>query len=371
MSRFWKIFSRPQGEKNYDFSKLIDAAHYDASDGAKFPIQYICDIDKTYLETQFESLLKMARVALESAEAKITVAGAADVLMALRWGANKDDTAQAGLPRPIHFVSSSPPQLRPVLEEKLCIDGLDWTSDTFKNQAYNVIKGRVDQLKQHVGYKSAAILRLIQSAGDGVRYILFGDNAESDAFIYLGVTLRLLNRLSPEGYASYLVAAGLEPRVAKDVAMAFKDLPSASIDAIYIRNAPGYHFIEMPDLTKGVTLFDDYFQLTTMLCLMDLIPPDCLADLTRTFHNRNGFSRKRLSEHLAVLLQEEPNPSLAGATRKAFDVLQVSPASVKVNACFLLRDISYLKTLEEKDILAFARTWSDAMKKDKQERRGR
>ena len=78
----------------------------------------VCDIDKTYLETEFESLTRVASIAFESATDKITVTGATDVLLAVRWGAMEAPLSD-DWPRPLHFVSSSPPQLRAVLEEKL------------------------------------------------------------------------------------------------------------------------------------------------------------------------------------------------------------------------------------------------------------
>src|SRR4051812_23103393 len=92
---------------SYDFTKLIDLRQLDLQDGGdKATFQVICDIDKTYLETNFESVLQMVRIAFEDASQKVTVRGASEVLLAARWGLGTLD--KTDYPRPLHFVSASP-----------------------------------------------------------------------------------------------------------------------------------------------------------------------------------------------------------------------------------------------------------------------
>ena len=97
---------------SYDLWQLVDMRKFEDLGDSSGQIQFICDIDKTYLETTFESWVKMARIAFEDAADKVTVSGASDVLMAGRWGnLNQplaDEQDKSNYPRPLHFVSSSP-----------------------------------------------------------------------------------------------------------------------------------------------------------------------------------------------------------------------------------------------------------------------
>lgn len=260
------------------------------------PIQFICDIDKTYIETKFESAMSMLKIAFEQANEKVTVNGASLALLAGRWGdiyARND--REPSIPRPLHFLSASPPQLRRVIRDKLARDGLDWTSDTFKNQAYNLRMGRLKLLKQHVAYKTATILSLMQAAPEGTRFILIGDNAELDAYIYTGVQLFMEKRLTRRGYCDYLTGGGVD----KDVLATLEpylDGPfnEVSVAGILIRRAPGYSFIEAAPLTQLVIPFDNYFEVTLHFYAWGLIPVEVLWPICRQLHNEYGYPREEL-----------------------------------------------------------------------------
>ena len=167
----------------------------------------------------------MARIAFEGPSDKVTVSGASEVLRAIRWGMS----GQRERPASLHFVSSSPAQLRTVLDRKLQLDGLDWSSDTFKNQAYNLRKGRVDLLRHHLAYKSLAILRLVQAAGEGAQFVLLGDSAESDAYIYLGVQLLLSGELNAKSYKEFLLLGGVEAELAGELEAIAGQLPAGAV----------------------------------------------------------------------------------------------------------------------------------------------
>jgi hypothetical protein len=160
MNRFWRG-SRSESNRSYNVNSLIDTETLLTESAAD--IQIICDIDKTYIETRFESAVGMIKIAFEDADSKIAVNGAPLALLAARWGAAFEGEDILG-PRPLHFLSASPPQLRRVIRDKLAKDGMDWTSDTFKNQAYNLKMGRLKLLKQHVAYKTATILNHMAKA---------------------------------------------------------------------------------------------------------------------------------------------------------------------------------------------------------------
>ncbi len=360
MSTLWNIL-KPKPKGAYDFRKLIDYKPRDNPIQNISDIHIICDIDKTYLETDFESLFHMAKVAFESANDKVTVSGASEFLLAARWGSNDPDES-ANYPRNLHFVSSSPPQLRSVLEKKLNSDGLDWNSETFKDQAYNVKQRRFDMLKNHIGYKTAAILKLVKQSNPNSKFYLIGDNSESDAFIYLGVTLLLRNKLSVEGFKDYLEIGGAAPFVAKEISQEFSDLPEASVEAVLIRQAPNYEFTESSQLTDGIRTFDNYLQAAFILTQHRLIPSQLLFSLCRTFHNKFWFQRSDIVNHLNSFYKVANCDKLKeaiDAVRDRFSSDSIAPKSMTgietdLSAC----DFSYLDNLQEDHCLELAKKWS-------------
>ena len=350
MPSFWHKRSTP----DYDFRRLVDS-HTLEPVRSDAPVTHIvCDIDKTYLETRFESVMQIARIAFEDAAEKVTVRGASEVLLAARWDG-------VTLPRPLHFVSSSPPQLRTVLEEKLALDGLDWSSDTFKNQAYNLRKGRMDQLKQHVAYKSAAILNLIKRAGKGSRFILIGDNAESDTVIYLGIKLLLAKRLTPRAYRRYLGIAGVQDAIAGDFEALIAELPEATVAGILIRNAPGYPSLEVPPLTDCIHRFNHFFEAGLLLVALDVIDVSSIWPLARTFHNRYGLSRGELVADLkALAVWFRDKTALVEATAEAIVKIQAAgpiKADGTVRSVLAECDLADHQALDEDGILHFLGEW--------------
>ena len=176
------------------------------------PVQIISDIDKTYLETSFDSITAMAKIALEDASDKQTVTGAKEFLKALIYHStilypnfrsssikdiNSDNThfTKANhktnhsnkniISGSLHFVSSSPTQLRSILEQKIAMDYISCVSDCFKDQVYNLKFGKLSLIKQQISYKLCALLSLIVDFKNCKRIILIGDNKESDAIVYL------------------------------------------------------------------------------------------------------------------------------------------------------------------------------------------
>lgn len=367
MVSFWKNL-RKSGDDSYHPGHLVDYrqnAEYQSAG-----TQIICDIDKTYLETEFESISRMVRIAFEDAKAKVTVAGAADFLELARWYSFCDDSSvDDKIPRPLHFVSSSPPQLRSVLEEKLLMDRIDWTSATFKNQAYNLKMGRVDLLRQHVAYKTLAILSVVGRATAGSRFVMIGDNAESDAYIYLGIKFLAERKLSPAGLNSYLEIAGVEASVAAQIhAEASRLVDGISVPHILIRSVPGYRIIDCPPLTDYIAYFTDYFDASLILLQADLIDPGSLWQLIRRFHNQHGYSLTNLCRRLRVVRK---NPAVHPLFKKNIDLVlaktglsQETPKDSDVNTMRYVRDMR--DAPGEEDILRNARIWIQMIRKMKE-----
>ncbi len=135
---------------------------------------YRWDLDKTYLRTEFDTVRDLLRTAVEPASRKRTVPGASALLRELR----------ATDPNAITILSGSPQQMRRVLEAKLRLDGIRWDSFTLKPSLENLLKGRVRFLKDQVSYKLGALLDARTQSDADTEEVLFGDDAEADAFIY-------------------------------------------------------------------------------------------------------------------------------------------------------------------------------------------
>ena len=370
---FWDSLKRPAQDSTYRLERLVD--NLLREEAGKGGVHIVCDIDKTYLETEFESLIRMARIAFEAASDKVTVAGASEVLQLARWG----DVSAAlppsrEFPRCLHFVSSSPPQLRTVLAEKMMMDGLDWTSDTFKNQVYNLRMGRMDLLRQHVAYKSLALLNLVAKAEDEATFYLIGDNAESDAYIYTGIKLLLDGRLNAATYQAYLEAAGVESKVAQSLASLVKERKRVGVAAVLIRRVPGYAMVEQPPLTDSVQTFDDFFQAALLLMAHGLIGSEHLWPLARSFHNHHGMTQRQLAQSLQAV---SAAPVLTQLRQAAADALQRLTVATKSSstASALERSLGVtparLNQLTGSDILRHARLWQQRMAAAKDQREDR
>lgn len=74
--------------------------------------------------------------------------------------------------------------MRSVLEAKLRLDGIRWDGFTLKPSLRNLVRGKFRFLRDQLSYKLTALLRSRTNVSPETDEILFGDDAESDAFIY-------------------------------------------------------------------------------------------------------------------------------------------------------------------------------------------
>lgn len=143
---------------------------------------YIWDLDKTYLDTAFESLGGLWRTLREKAFQKRNVPGTATLVRAIRdhW----QETHQGRKDFPIFFITGSPPQLERKIHDKLNFDGIYPFGLFCKDNVQNLTPGRLWRLTQQVGYKLQALLQLRLHLAQDVRQVLWGDDSEADAIIY-------------------------------------------------------------------------------------------------------------------------------------------------------------------------------------------
>lgn len=186
---------------------------------------YRWDLDKTYLDTDFDSVRGMLRSALESAAEKHTVPGARALLRALshREGAR------------ICVLSGSPTQLRDVLGQKLALDGIRYDELVLKDNLGNLRRGRLRAIRGQLGYKLPVLLASRRSTPTGTHETLFGDDAETDALVYCIYADALAGRLTPAGLERVLRAAGAYADDMETAIEALRGQPRADVvDRIFI-----------------------------------------------------------------------------------------------------------------------------------------
>lgn len=195
---------------------------------------YRWDLDKTYLRTEFDSLRALLRTALEKAEEKRTVAGAATLLSELRRPRGGD---AAGERARVSFISGSPRQMRKVLTEKLRLDGVEFDEFILKPNLRNLLTGRFRAMREQVGYKLPALLAGRAGVPESVREICFGDDAESDGFIYSLYGDLLEGRVDKPLLSQILKNAGVYQDDALRTITLFESLSRAevAVERIFIR----------------------------------------------------------------------------------------------------------------------------------------
>ncbi len=165
---------------------------------------FVWDVDKTYLDTDFKSLLGLLRIPLEMAIDKTIIPGTAATLRECRRGAGERPEHT-----PIFFVSASPPQLAGVIRKKMLLDGLQPDGFLFKDQLTLALRGRFRELKFQVEYKLTAHWSLVAELPPSARLVVVGDDWESDAQVFHMLDASLSGRLTGPKLASALEDAGV------------------------------------------------------------------------------------------------------------------------------------------------------------------
>lgn len=172
------------------------------------PIRHIYrwDLDKTYLDTDFR-LHRIWRVPFESASNKRNIPGVVALLRELTRATpqHKDRRAQ------VVFISGSPRQMRASIEEKFRIDGLRPDHLHLKPNLENFVSLRWRAIREQVGYKLPLLLEARVSAPSAVNETCFGDDSESDAFVYSMYADLVSGRIGDFTLKEMMTAAGAYP----------------------------------------------------------------------------------------------------------------------------------------------------------------
>jgi hypothetical protein len=217
---------------------------------------YRWDLDKTYLQTEFDTFRQLMRTAFQKATEKVAVPGAAALIRELR---SRGDVR-------LCIISGSPRQMRSVLEQKLRLDGVEWDELVLKDNVRNLLRGRFKALRGQVGYKLPVLLESRASAPPESDEVLFGDDAEADAFIYSLYADLLAGRVNEAVLRKVLEAAAVYPDDAARIIRGWKKIPTADpVRRIFVyldRLTPPGRF--SPYGPRVVPIFN-YFQAALVL----------------------------------------------------------------------------------------------------------
>lgn len=211
----------------------------------------------------------------------------------IKWGIARRSN-QVGKTVPLHFVSSSPPQLRSVLEEKISMDGLTWSSDSFKDQIYNIKRGQLSLLKHQVSYKMASILSLCSMFKRPEKILLIGDNAETDPFIYLLVKKILQGEIDQKTCVRLMGFLEVPSNVGQQIFERCGQLVRCIDVQIMIRTVPKKKVFIPETFQKDFYLFKDYFEASLTGHSLGLLSIQDVRDIMILMHNFHGVDLDRL-----------------------------------------------------------------------------
>jgi hypothetical protein len=219
-------------------------------------IVYRWDLDKTYLRTDFDTLRDLVRTAFEPASRKRAYPGASTLLREIR----------STEPAAIFILSGSPEQMRSVLEAKLRLDGIRWDGLTLKPSLRNLVRGRFRFLRDQLSYKLTALLRSRTNVDPTTDEILFGDDAEGDAFIYSLYADIAAGRVSQEVLMQVAQAAHVYPDdIPEIVRIAARAPRRDAVRRIFIHLERVSSTVGFSDFGHRVCPFYNYFQPALVL----------------------------------------------------------------------------------------------------------
>ena len=245
----------------------------------KLPRVFRWDLDKTYLVSQFDSLRDLFRVPFQKAQDKVALPGVATLLKALDKRAEEDGASSR-----VYFLSASPPQIGNAIREKLELDGIRYDGITFKHQVANLVRGRFDALREQIGYKLERLLAAAEQTQPGSLEFLFGDDWESDPFVYSlyadildgAVTDEVVWEVLERAGVHKYYRAGIRERLAT---RATHGSGGHRVGGIFIlRQRPVAEF-SLAAFGARLAWFDNYFECALVLYSRGLLSADGVVDV--------------------------------------------------------------------------------------------
>ncbi len=253
---------------------------------------YRWDLDKTYLQTEFDTFRQLVKTAFQKATDKKAIPGAAALIRELR---------ASGQSR-LCIISGSPKQMRSVLTEKLKLDGVEFDELVLKDNLGNLVRGRFKAMRGQVGYKLPALLESRARAPQQAEEVLFGDDAEADAFIYSLYSDMVARRVSEPVVYQVLEAAEVYGDDIGRILDLWRKVPQADpVRRIFInldRLTPPHYFVRYGP--RVVPIFN-YFQAALVLMGEKHLTAPQVAKVTVEMVQTAGYNILTLSNSLQDL----------------------------------------------------------------------
>jgi hypothetical protein len=165
--------------------------------------------------------------------------------------------------------------MRDVLEAKLRLDGVQWDDFELKPSLRNLLRFRLRALRDQVGYKLPALLRVRSKAPSGAAETLFGDDAEADALVYSLYADILGGRIGEDTLLAVMEKAGAYRDAIADVMRMARVMERTDpVRRIFIhldrKSDPGFFVRYGP---RVVPIYN-YFQASLVLVRDQVLPPE-------------------------------------------------------------------------------------------------
>lgn len=257
---------------------------------ARFGHIFRWDLDKTYLKTEFATVRDLVRTARLTAEQRENIPGSAALIRTMR------DLAPADAKHLVFFISGSPEQLRTVIEKKFALDGFVPDGFVLKPTVANILRGRFRAVRGQVGYKLEQLLVGRGEAPIGSKETLFGDDAESDAFIYSLYADVVAGKVYGEELRKILKATGCYGVQIDEIQRTLESIvhenPVQRIVIHLDQRSPPVAF--QPFFPRVVPIYN-HLQTAIILCLDDTLPNAAVRHVARDLLGHYGFDHQRLT----------------------------------------------------------------------------
>lgn len=251
---------------------------------------FIWDLDKTYLDTKWETIRGLLRTAFEKGNKKKNIPGAKVLVQTMQ--------THYGSSLPIFFVSASPPQMIKSIYEKLTFDGLKPLGFLSKDNLKNVYPGKFKFLNKQIGYKLQALMELRLRLNKNVKMVCFGDDSESDAIVYCLFSDLCAHRITDREAKEILQQLQvLDSRI--ELVLELRDMLETGdpVERVYLHleadTDPEYY----DKFGRRMFVVEDTFQTAVDLYQYDFIAADDVVEVAKSIiKTYNYYSRDQLEK---------------------------------------------------------------------------
>ena len=262
---------------------------------------YLWDLDKTYLDTKFESLKGLLRTIFEKPFQKVNVAGTRTLVRCLKAvSCAKQDIKEF----PIYFITASPPQMESSIIDKLKLDGIQPFGLFCKDNLKNLRPRRLWRLTHQIGYKLQALLEMRLRLGVDVREVMWGDDSESDVTIYCLYSDICARRMPEDEIRRVLKALRVVgPQTDKILELQEKIPEQDPVEKIYINLAEDTDAEYYIKFGRRVLPTFSTFQTALDLCQDGRLNVSDVVAVARDMNTNFGYSVDQLERSLDDLVR--------------------------------------------------------------------